>query len=74
MSGMTTHDILGTPITMPVEVADASAGTVIGSGASVASSVKSFESASAEPIASSTWPRGMPSVSVTARAAGSHGL
>ena len=26
---MTTHDILGTPITMPVEVADASAGTVI---------------------------------------------
>jgi len=29
MSGMTTHDILGTPIAMPVEVADASAGTVI---------------------------------------------
>jgi hypothetical protein len=26
---MTTHDILGTPITMPVQVADASAGTVI---------------------------------------------
>ena len=29
MSTMTTHDILGTPITMPVQVADASAGTVI---------------------------------------------
>jgi hypothetical protein len=29
MWGMTTHDILGTPISMPVEVADASAGTVI---------------------------------------------
>jgi hypothetical protein len=29
MSRMTTHDVLGTPITMPVQVADASAGTVI---------------------------------------------
>src|SRR3954447_8660385 len=29
MSGMTTYNILGTPIAMPVEVADASAGTVI---------------------------------------------
>jgi len=52
MCVMTTHDILGTPITMPVEVADASAGTVIfdvAHGAAQALAPEGFEVIESEP-------------------------